>query len=287
MIPKRPFFSVIIPTYNRADTIERAIRSVFTQSFTDFELIIVDDGSTDKTQEVLTFFAKNKPNDVFIKLLRTENNGVSAARNYGVSHANGIWLSFLDSDDEWLTHKLQAQYDFIKANPDCKLVHGEEIWIRNGVRVNQKKIHQKEGGDIFQRATELCLISPSAVVIDSDTYIEHGGFREDFPVCEDYDLWLKITSVMPIGFIQTPIIKKYGGHEGQLSTKFKAMDFYRVKSLKWILENRDLSIEKKNKVIQVAIKKCQILLKGYEKHQNEENIPQVSAFLNFFSNFSL
>lgn len=285
MILKRPFFSVIIPTYNRAHTIERAISSVFAQGFDDYELIIVDDGSTDKTQEVLTFFAKNKPNNVFVKLLRTENKGVSAARNYGVNYASGTWISFLDSDDEWLPHKLQAQYNFIQDNPDYKLVHGEEIWIRNGVRVNQKKIHQKDGGDIFERATELCLISPSAVAIETDTYLEHGGFREDFPVCEDYDLWLKITSLMPVGFIKDPIINKYGGHEGQLSAQFKAMDFYRVKSLKWILKNRELTPEKRNKVLEVALKKCTILLNGYQKHNNEENVPQVKAYQSFFEQF--
>lgn len=285
MILKRPFFSVIIPTYNRAHTIERAISSVFAQNFDDYELIIVDDGSTDRTQEVLTFFAKNKPNNVFVKLLRTENKGVSAARNHGVNYASGTWLSFLDSDDEWLPHKLQAQHDFIQNNPEYKLVHGEEIWIRKGVRVNQKKVHQKEGGDIFERATELCLISPSAVAIEADTYNEHGGFREDFPVCEDYDLWLKITSLMPVGFIEEPIINKYGGHEGQLSTKFKAMDFYRVKSLKWILENRDLTPKKRNKVLEVALKKCTILINGYEKHKNEENVPQVKAYQSFFEQF--
>jgi glycosyltransferase involved in cell wall biosynthesis len=282
MNARSPFFSVIIPTYNRAHTIERAVRSVFAQTQDSYELIIVDDGSTDKTQEILTFFAKNKPNNVFVKLLKTDHKGVSAARNHGVEYASGRWISFLDSDDEWLPQKLQMQKDFIEKNPSLRLVHGEEIWIRNGVRVNQRKIHQKSGGDIFERATELCLISPSAVAIEKKLFTEQGGFRTDYPVCEDYDLWLKICSENLIGFLKHPVVNKFGGHEDQLSTQYKAMDYYRVKSLKWILENRDLDISKRHKAIEVGLNKCIILINGYKKHNNTEKLSEVLGFQLFF-----
>lgn len=282
---KVPFFSIIIPTYNRAHTIQRAVESVFKQTFTDYELIIVDDGSTDKTNEVMNFLVKNKPNHVPIKLLTIENRGVSGARNYGADKSIGAWLAFLDSDDEWLKDKLQKQYDFIQDNPQFELVHGEEIWYRNGKRVNQKNIHKKEGGDIFERCTELCLISPSAVVIDRALFKKLGGFREDFPVCEDYDLWLKITANREVGYIETPLINKYGGHEGQLSQKFKAMDLWRVRSLKWILENEQLEENKAKKAREVGLKKSEILINGFQKHDNTEHLEETQMMKSFFEQF--
>lgn len=270
-----PFFSVIIPTFNRAYTLERAIQSVLDQSFGSYELIIIDDGSTDETSEVLKQFSVS-----FIHL-KTNNGGVSKARNLGVAHANGMWLAFLDSDDEWMKDKLQKQFDFIQNNPLIKLVHGEEIWIRNGVRVNPKNIHKKEGGDIFARSTELCLISPSAAVIEKEVFHQLGGFREDFPVCEDYDLWLKFTSLYKVGFIEDPIIYKYGGHDDQLSTSMKAMDYYRVLSMLWIIQNRKLSNNHQQVLLKTVIKKCEILIKGYKKHNNIDRYEEMIRCLKF------
>jgi glycosyltransferase involved in cell wall biosynthesis len=282
---KKPFISIIIPTYNRADTIERAVSSVIKQDFSDYELIIVDDGSTDKTQEHLMFLTNNKFKNIFIKLLKTENKGVSAARNYGVENARADWLAFLDSDDEWLSEKLSLQVQHIKNNPH-KLIHGEENWIRNGVKVNKKKKHEKTGGDVFNAATELCFISPSTAVIERDLFEKYGGFREDYPVCEDYDLWLKITSDEEIGYITKPLINKYGGHEDQLSHKYKAMDYYRVKSIKWILENKDLRPDQIEQSLKTGISKSEILMKGYQKHDNPEKEKETQVFLDFFSTYN-
>lgn len=267
------FFSVIIPTYNREKVLERAIDSVLNQSFKDFELIVVDDGSTDQTSEILKKYDKN------IKVIRTENKGVSAARNLGVQHASGIWLSFLDSDDEWLKFKLQKQAQFIIENPNTPLVHGEEIWIRNGRRVNQKNKHQKYGGRIFQKCLPLCLISPSAVSIRKDIYLENGGFDEEFIVCEDYDLWLKLTSLYEVGFIEEPIINKYGGHDDQLSARYKAMDLYRLKSMLRIMEIRNLEEEDLRACKIEVLKKAEILQKGFEKHGNTSKVREVQSLV--------
>lgn len=269
-----PLFSVIIPVYNRETTIERAINSVKDQSFKNFELIIVDDGSTDGSSNILSSLSL----PFSFKVLRTYNKGVSASRNLGCQSANGEWLAFLDSDDEWLPNKLELQHNVIQGS-DHVLVHGEEIWIRNGVRVNQMKKYSKGGGDQFIPSLHLCAISPSTTVIRKDIFEELDGFREDYPVCEDYDLWLKVTSKYPVGFCKEALIKKYGGHDDQLSRKFKAMDYWRVKSLKWILENRELPNEKKDALVNVLSKKCRILLVGYEKHNNMENFQEVSNIL--------
>ena len=137
--------SVVIPTFNRSAVIIRAINSVFNQTFKDYELIIVDDGSSDDTYESLKLFIDTKK----IKYFRQNNLGVSAARNLGVKNANGQFVAFLDSDDEWLPHKLNEQIKYLSNNPDIKIVYSDEIWIRNGKRVNQKAIHKKSGGNIF------------------------------------------------------------------------------------------------------------------------------------------
>ena len=169
---------MIIPTFNRENVLKRAIDSVLSQSYQDLELIVVDDASTDQTQELLSGYK-----DPRLKILRLpENKGVSYARNRGFEASCGEWIALLDSDDEWKKEKLKTQVEYIKAQPRYPLVHCEELWVRNGRRVNQKKIHQKSGGDIFHRALHLCLISPSACLIRRDTWKELGGFREDFEV---------------------------------------------------------------------------------------------------------
>lgn len=266
--------SVIIPTYNRANVLERAVQSVLLQQDCEFELIVVDDGSTDNTQEVL----KNYKDQGVVRVFKTENRGVSAARNYAVEQAKGGWIGFLDSDDEWLPNKLKLQVDYRQSNPKLKLIHGEEVWIRNGKRVNPMKKHTKKGGDVFADALKLCCISPSTVFIEKDFFQSLGGFREDFPVCEDYDLWLKVTSKHSVGFVETPIIKKYGGHGDQLSRKFKAMDYWRVMAIDQILQG-DLSLEKRKLARKELESKAQILLKGYRRHENLTRYDEIFKIL--------
>ena len=220
-----PKISVIIPTHNRAWSIRRAIESVLSQSFEDFELLIVDDGSTDQTQDILKTFK-----DFRIQVIKLKKGqGVSKARNEGIAQAQGEWLAFLDSDDEWLPHKLKAQWDYVSLRPKIKVVHGEEVWIRRGVRVNPKKKHTKPKGWIFQRCLPLCAISPSTVMIHRTVLQKVGAFDPEMIVCEDYDLWLRITPFYEVGLLEVPIIKKYGGHEDQLSARYKAMDYFRVR----------------------------------------------------------
>ena len=263
--------SVVIPTFNRSHLLLRAIDSVLSQSYKNVEIIIVDDFSSDHTVEMVKHFFKERQFEKF-KLIENEKNyGVSYSRNKAIKESGGDYIAFLDSDDEWLERKLERQMDFFKINSQVALVHGEEIWIRNGVRVNQKKIHQKFGGQIFLKCLPLCIISPSAAMVRKDILQEFDFFDEQYIVCEDYDLWLKITSKYEVGFISDPIIKKYGGHEDQLSNRYFAMDFYRIKSMFRIYEDYNLSKENKSKVAQEIIKKSEVLLNGYIKHNNMKN----------------
>ena len=264
--------SVVVPTYNRAHTLERCLDSILKQSFAPFEILVVDDGSTDGTTELLKRYGDQ------IKTFKIENSGVSKARNHAIKQAKGDWIALLDSDDEWLKVRLEKQVELLKHFPNLKLIHGEEIWIRNGKRVNQKKIHKKEGGYIYQNCLPLCCISPSASLIKTETLKEFGYFNEEFPVCEDYDLWLKVTSKYEVGFISDPIINKYGGHEDQLSRKYFAMDLWRVRAMVAMLE---VALQEDDLVatLDQIIKKSEILILGYKKHNNLSDLPEVESHL--------
>lgn len=269
-----PFFSIILPTFNRAHTLPRALQSVAQQTFKDFELWVIDDGSTDKTTELVQKFRTEFPK-LNMHILHGPNRGVSHARNLGIQNSSAPWLAFLDSDDEWLPEKLKLQAEFINKNPESLVVHGEEIWIRNEVRVNPMKKHKKSGGKIFIPSLELCLMSPSTIAIKRSVLNDIGGFREDFQVCEDYDLWLRITAQHSVDFIDKPLIKKYGGHEDQLSRKFKAMDYWRVRAMDSIFSSSHLDSEQRQAVAQTLLKKCEILIKGYQKHQNLTHLNEI------------
>lgn len=268
--------SVIVPTFNRAHTLERALNSVVNQTHPASEIIVVDDGSNDATAGLIESWRAGVNFMGNFVYLKTANRGVSSARNAGANAATSDWLAFLDSDDEWLPHKLERQAPLTLSYP---LVHGEEIWIRNGVRVNAMKKYEKTGGRIFKRCVDICCISPSSVLISKDLFTKLDGFRSDFPVCEDYELWLRITSRFEVGFVSEPVQKKYGGHDDQLSRLYKAMDFYRCRALVPFLENLEITAEERAHVTKTLIEKCEILIQGYLKHDNLTDLGTVQAWL--------
>ena len=153
------FVSVIIPALDRGWILREAIESVLAQDYDNFELIVVNDGSSDDTERILAEYGGR------ITVLEQANQGVSAARNNGVAHANGTLIAFLDSDDVWLPEKLSMQVDFFRRNPETLICQTQETWVRKGRRVNAGKRHQKQSGMFFERSLELCLVSPSAVMI--------------------------------------------------------------------------------------------------------------------------
>ena len=201
--------SVIIPSHNRAHLLPRCLASVIAQNYAPLEIIVVDDGSTDSTKKLVN---RDYPE---IKLISQENKGVSAARNAGIHAAKGDWLALLDSDDAWFPDKLGRQAQAIEKSPGNNVVHTDELWIRNGVRINPQRKHKKYGGSIFKHCLPLCVISPSSVMIHRRVFDRVGLFDETLPVCEDYDLWLRVCARMPVLFIHEPLVTKYGGHADQ------------------------------------------------------------------------
>ena len=250
--------SVVIPTFNRRQTIGRSIDSVLNQTLFPSEIIVVDDGSTDGTCD---YIQSNFPS---IKLLHQPNKGVSAARNKGIRYADTNWIALLDSDDEWFPQKLEKQVMTLSQSPDIKFCHTEEIWIRNGVRVNQMKKHQKYGGHIFYKCLDMCRISPSSVLFHQSILDDVGYFDKDLKVCEDYDLWLRITAKFPVLYIDEPLIKKYGGHEDQLSRVKDGIESHRIKVLEKLIMKKFTSVQR-NAMLKTLIEKLTIFSIGAQK----------------------
>jgi glycosyltransferase involved in cell wall biosynthesis len=265
--------SVVIPVYNRKQLITRALDSVFAQTSQPDEVIVVDDGSTDNSAHIIS---SRYPG---IKLIPQQNKGVSAARNTGVRHAAHDWIALLDSDDEWLSNKLQVIRELHHRHPQERFFHSNEIWIRNGVRVNPMKKHQKQGGMIFQQCLPLCVISPSAVVMQKSLFDQTGPFDEALPACEDYDLWLRLCHRFPVFYIEQPLIKKYGGHSDQLSRKYWGMDRFRIRALQNVLQLPTLDEHNRNLTRNMLQRKLEILLKGARKHKNLELLNEFEPLL--------
>jgi glycosyltransferase involved in cell wall biosynthesis len=222
---------------------------------------VIDDGSTDGTYELI----KQSYSSSQISLEKQINNGVSSARNKGVKLANGDWIAFLDSDDEWFENKLELQVREIKKSKTFMICHTNEIWIRNGIRVNQMKKHQKYGGSIFEKCLDMCRISPSSVMIHRRIFDEIGLFDEDLIICEDYDLWLRISSKYPVLYLDSMLIKKFGGHADQLSKNINGIEQFRIQSLEKILKNLQLKHKQFNSARRMVLKKLNIYRSGLIK----------------------
>ena len=270
--------SVIIPTFNRLSLISRAIDSVLKQTFKPFEIIVVDDGSSDNTS---TFIKNNYKS---VKLIKQKNLGVSKARNVGIKNSSGDWIALLDSDDEWEKNKLEVQIKSLTEYDYYSVCHTNEIWIRNGTRVNQKKRHQKYGGHIFDKCLDICRISPSSIIFQKNIINEVGWFDENLSICEDYDLWLRITANFKILFIDKPLVIKYGGHSDQLSKSVNGIEAYRIKSLENLLSNTRLIKDYKRLAIEMLITKLRIYKKGLLKRQKSNELLKVNRKIKFWKN---
>lgn len=260
-----PKVSVIIPTFNRARKVERAVISVLNQGFRDFEIIVVDDSSTDHTEQTLAKYRSS------IKCIRQPvNRGVSAARNIGIHSSKSPWIAFLDSDDYWLRGKLNAQMEFIRRNPGTVACQTEEIWIRSGTRVNPKRKHKKPSGDIFKQSLKLCLVSPSSVILERPVLEEVGFFDETLPAVEDYDLWLRVSCRYPIYLIDEELVVKEGGHEDQLSRRFSGLDRLRIRAIVKLIKSGILSSSQMGAAMEELSVKCRIYGSGCVKRGKTE-----------------
>ena len=272
LIVAMPVYACIIPTRNRPVATIEAVQSVLTQTASDLECIVVDDGSDDETADRIAALR-----DPRLRVVRQPNRGVAAARNRGVALSASPWIAFLDSDDRWLPRKMERQLAYMAAHPALRISQTDETWVRRGRRVNPMKKHLKSGGDLFVRSLELCVISPSAVLMARTLFDDAGGFDEDFPVCEDYDLWLRITCCEPVGFLPEPLVVKYGGHADQLSRSVPVMDRWRIRAIDKILRGDRLTEDQRHAAIEELERKCRIVAQGCRKRGNVEEAERLLA----------
>ena len=269
--------SVVIPTLNRINTLQRALDSVINQTYKPAEIIVVDNGSSDGT---LNFLKEQYPKIATV----TENKtGVSSARNKGIKKSINQWIALLDSDDAWHPRKLEIQTSMLdSALKEYNLIHTDEVWFRNNKHINQMKKHKKQGGYIFERCLSLCCISPSSVLFKKNILDKVGLFDESLPVCEDYDMWLKICSSEEVLFAQDKLTYKYGGHKDQLSKSYWGMDRFRIKSIENIIKNFDLTYNQKKQAKKELIKKLKIIINGAFKRNNLSIVNEFSTKLEYW-----
>lgn len=257
--------SVVVPTHERAVLVERALASIEAQTRPAEEILVVDDGSSDGTAERL---AERFPR---VTVLGQPHRGVSAARNRGIRRARGEWIALLDSDDEWLEDKLEAQLAALGSSGRL-ICHADEIWIRDGQRVNPGRRHAKRAGRIYRQCLELCAISPSAAVVHRTVFEHVGLFDESLPVCEDYDLWLRVTATHPVALVERPLVVKHGGHADQLSRSRWGLDRFRIRALERAWRELPLAAGDRRATLETLLEKIGIVAGGARKRGRERAV---------------
>jgi glycosyltransferase involved in cell wall biosynthesis len=250
-----PLVSVIIPVYNRLEFLKEAVGSVNNQTFTDFELIAADDGSTDGCGAWLEAAG--------IRTVTLKHSGLPGlVRNAGTAAARGALVAFLDSDDVWLPAKLERQTGFFKSHPDIAICHTREIWNRNGKIISQAGQRQRRSGMIFEDALKKCIIGPSTVMMRRSLLEAAGGFAPDLEIAEDYELWIRVTAVYDVGYIDEPLVEKRGGHADQLSEKYGQIEAFRIQALLKALERGAFLPEQRLLIVKELRRKCEIHAQG-------------------------
>ena len=186
----RPLVSVITPTYNRAGFLRQAVQSVLDQTYGTFEHIIVDDGSTDNTREVLERFLA----DERVRYFHQENQGQSVARNLGIAQARGDLVCFIDSDDLWVAHKLTDQVRLMAEHPEVGIVHGDEIMIDESGREFSRKNMKRYSGHIAGQLLVDNSVSINTAMVRRECLSFSGGFPQQYGVADDYALWLRLSA---------------------------------------------------------------------------------------------
>jgi glycosyltransferase involved in cell wall biosynthesis len=262
--------SIILPTLNRSWCIERCLNSIFSQTFHDWDLWLIDDGSEDETAKIIEPYLK----DQRLRYHYQNHSGVSRARNTGIKLSDSNLICLIDSDDLWLPKKLEKQLLFHKQwhSPisQCK-----EIWIRNGIRVNPPKHLEKKNGDLFEESLKICAITPSSVMLEREILNKYGLFDENFMTCEDYDLWLRITPNHQVGLLDEALLIRHGGHQDQLSSRYPLMDWYRIQSLAKLLMESQIRPDQIELAKKTFIQKCKILHDGAIKRENLDIIQKI------------
>lgn len=268
-----PFFSVIIPSFNRMPFLKIAVDSVLNQNSRDFEIIIIDDGSTDKTKEII-----RNLNDKRVKYFYQKNKGPASARNTGIKKAKGKFICFLDSDDRFRKDKIAITRKSIDEFTDYKIFHTEELWYRNGAYLPQKKEHKKPSGFVFKQALKICSVSMSTACINKEVFDKIGGFDESFPVCEDYEFWLRAALQFKVKLIPEYLTIKEGGRTDQQS-KRTGLDKYRFLSIHKLISSGKTPERMKKDALENLKEKALIYIQGARKREKDKEVEEIRELL--------
>ena len=285
-----PKVSVVIPTYNRANFLPRTIKSVLNQTFQDFELIIVDDCSTDNTQEVVKEFQKKDDRIRYIRL--DKNSGAPAhPKNIGIQNAKGEFIAFLDSDDEWLPDKIEKQLELFKKNSRLGFVSCNAFIVDEG---QNKKVEYKipKSNNYFLSLLETDIIcSCSSVMVKKNVLDDVSYFDENFKVSDDWDMWLRISEKYDFDFVPKPLFEYYI-HGGNVTQTLSVDE--RIKDLKYILKKYKNSYRRYPKAYSIQLRDIshKYLLSGrkeksriYSKKSIRCNIFNFKGYLDLSSSF--
>lgn len=282
-----PDIDVVIPFFERPSLVKEAAHSVLNQDYPGrVWLFLIEDGSSHAQtlfNNLKHFSSHNR--SIFVAS-HHKNKGPSYVRNFGAAIGVSPFIAFLDSDDLWDPQKLSTQIHFFTNHPDYQWAHSNELWLREGQIVQQKKKHRKRAGQFLSEAADRCLISPSAVIFRRNFWEQSGGFAESFRVAEDFELWLRCLSHEPIGYIDAPVTIKRAGSWPQLS-RTNEIDRKRVLALhRFIRMSRN---GKHNKpipwedILNSAEKKLGYLIRGAEKYSHLTKRQRYQSWLAAFT----
>ena len=228
--------SVIIPCYNSAATVTCAIDSVSDQTFTDWEIVAINDGSTDNTKAILESYAQKSIQK--IRVFSQPNQGQTVAKNIGIKNSKGKFIAFLDSDDVWAPEKLQEQVAAMESNPSLGLCYTSAYKINSlGFKTGRITPSTLYRGNCFRNLVLRNNIVASSVMIRRDLLGRVGLFDESLEACENWDLWIRISRISPIEYIDKPLTS-YRVHGGNMSKNIERMRSFRLKVI-----NKNLPFE--------------------------------------------
>ncbi|RNF39517.1 glycosyltransferase family 2 protein [Planococcus salinus] len=215
MVNENEKTSIIIPTYNRAELLKKAVVSLLSQTHQNIEIIIVDDCSTDNTSEVVS--RMTDPRILYIK--HQTNKGGASARNTGIAHATGEYVGFLDSDDQWLPEKLEKQLQVFRRDPEIGVVYtGLRVTSESGVLREMIPVFR---GKILSKLLQFnCIDTTSSIIVKKELLDKIGGFDAAFPSCQDWDLYLRLAQITRFDFVQEPLVLFFQ-HSGERITSNK------------------------------------------------------------------
>lgn len=210
-----PLVSAVIPAYNYGVFILDAVESVLAQTYGNIEIIVVDDGSTDNTRELLKPYSEAGK----LRYMYQENAGNASARNLGITSAAGEFIAFLDADDIWIENKIERQMAFLNAHPENSAVFCDEFSFRDGEEPVKAPPKIQENEDFFEKFLLTCYTTPSSLLIRKDDFGRAGLFNTRMVYCEDWDLMIRISKYIRLGYLPEYLLMKRE-HGSSMSSKY-------------------------------------------------------------------